>query len=65
MSAVIKVRSETTEVTKAELSEATPSGRDWLEVGNRWCLVGFVLKRFPWFFLVVLLGIIMNYGNWM
>ena len=36
MSAVIKVRSETTEVTKAELSEATPAG----EIGWRLAIVG-------------------------
>ena len=42
MSAVIKVRSETTEVTKAELSEATE------ETVGGWCLVG--LETFPVFF---------------
>lgn len=36
VSAVIKVRSETTEVTKAELSEATPAG----EIGWRLAIVG-------------------------
>lgn len=46
MSAVIKVRSETTEVTKAELSEATPAG----EIGWRLGIVGawwVLFETFP------------------
>ena len=46
VSAVIKVRSETTEVTKAELSEATPAG----EIGWRLGIVGawwVLFETFP------------------